>query len=264
MSEGAEGTTGTVEAPAWLGEAGLDAAEHGFDEKALGQLARYENLPSALKGGIEARQSLSRAIPLHGDDATDEQKAETTAKINEHLGVPDSADKYVLDKPADLPDGVEWSEDFAKAAKATAAEAGLTQTQLDKMVKTQVAQTIAQQAAFAESQKADIESKKALAEKQEADAAKTRAEMIAQMGQTKFDKFFGEAGKAYDLADEVVPGLKAYFDESGQKNHPMIVKLMGFVFKQKIEEDTAPSSDASPGAAVPGSHFDYKSMDEPS
>lgn len=82
-----------------------DAADwrDGIADEKLAKFAKgYNSVEELVKSAHAQRQKLSKALVLPGEDASDDELREWRTK----LGVPESADKYRIDIPEDLPDAV--------------------------------------------------------------------------------------------------------------------------------------------------------------
>ena len=117
-ASGDAGGSGTVERPAWLDSA-PDAyknneAFYGFTEPAK----FYEKADALLKAEKDM-------VVVPGENATDEQRQAFYTK----LGRPETADKYTITKPADLPDGVPYSPEVEAVFKDQVHKLGLTNAQ---------------------------------------------------------------------------------------------------------------------------------------
>lgn len=98
LFEEATGTDGGGGGESWFAGAGLSEDALG-NEALTGHLARYDGLESALKGGFEAKQALSKKtegmIKLPGEDASDDERN----AFYQQMGRPESADKYTWQAP---------------------------------------------------------------------------------------------------------------------------------------------------------------------
>jgi hypothetical protein len=105
-------------------------AYEGLDAENLAWLQKQEPLfkdPKALaKHAFNQEKLVGSSIRVPGENATDEEKAAYLDK----LGRPKTPTDYKLDVPKDLPEGLPYDGEFAKAAAAKAHELGLTQAQL--------------------------------------------------------------------------------------------------------------------------------------
>jgi hypothetical protein len=101
----------------WLGE------EHA-ETKAFESIT---NLSGLAKAYADTKSMVGKRLEVPGDDASDEQKAE----YNKAMGIPDSAEGYELAVPENLPEGMEYNEDFANAFKGIFHEAKISKGQAD-------------------------------------------------------------------------------------------------------------------------------------
>lgn len=167
-----DGGSPAAEAPtpsgAWVNEKGqfgenwLDRLPADLqDSKQI--LGQFKDVDGALKTLVNQQRLLGKkadAVLIPKDDASPEEVAAFRAK----LGVPETPDAYAL-KPKDLPEGMQWDENYAKELNAAAHEAGITPAQAEKLM-SKYASLEAQNAQQAELQaKAQYEaSRKELAE----------------------------------------------------------------------------------------------------
>jgi len=115
---GNAGGTGTVDRPAWL-----DSAPDAYkNNEAFYQFTEpvkfYEKADALLKAE-------SSMVVVPGEKATDEERAAFYGK----LGRPETADKYTITKPADLPEGLAYSPEVEAAFKGFAHKAGFSDGQ---------------------------------------------------------------------------------------------------------------------------------------
>jgi hypothetical protein len=73
----------------------------------------------------ELEGRLKDAIFVPGDKATEQERTQFFAK----LGRPETADKYTITKPADLPEGIQYSAEVEKAFKDFAHKSGFSDAQ---------------------------------------------------------------------------------------------------------------------------------------
>jgi hypothetical protein len=108
-------------------DAGKAYADLDADTRAWLQTVGVDKDPKALATkAYNQEKLLGNRIPLPGKDATPEELNEFYAK----LGRPETADKYELKAPADMPEGLPYDGEFAKRAAAEGHKLGLTQAQM--------------------------------------------------------------------------------------------------------------------------------------
>ena len=165
-----------------------------------------------------------KAVVIPGEKATDAERAEFYTK----LGRPETADKYSITKPADLPEGIQYSPDVEKAFKQIAYESGLSDGQAGKIYGWYygLAKAGHVQQAKAEKDATDA-AVNALKDEWKGDAFKTNTELAARA----FKKFGGETPEVAKFIEETkVNGLPL-------GNHPMFLKVFAAIGKV-ISEDS--------------------------
>ncbi len=224
-----EGTTDT----ALLGGAGADTGEHWSGEYELGegvgaQLGKFKSVEDALNGYGNLEKLQGRSISLPKDDASDEDKAKRMSEIYAKLGRPEKAEGYAIEKPVDMPEGLQWSDEAAAAVKTMAHDIGLSQPQMNALV----AFDIERQKGWVEKHKA---AQAELADKQNDEAASAIATLKAKWGESKYEENKAGAEKACMKhgGEAVVKAL----DKSGLKNHPAFTEMFYSIYKETMAED---------------------------
>lgn len=108
------GGSGNDQAPAWL-------ASMPDDLKADKTLAQFPTIGDAGKELVRLKGFEGQAIVIPGEKATDAERAAFYTK----LGRPETADKYTIAKPADLPEGVPYNPEIEGVFKQFAFEKGI-------------------------------------------------------------------------------------------------------------------------------------------
>lgn len=106
-------------------------------EKHAGSFAKYKTLDDALNGAAHAWSLVgkkSEGIQIPGEGATPEEQAAFTAAVNKARGVPESAEGYQIQKPAELPPGIEWDEGAVSEYLAAFHELGLPPAGVQKLI----------------------------------------------------------------------------------------------------------------------------------
>ena len=116
------GGSGNDQAPAWL-------ASMPDNLKADKTLAQFPTIGDAGKELVRLKGFEGQAIVIPGEKATDAERAVFYTK----LGRPETADKYSITKPADLPEGIQYSPEVETAFKQIAHESGLSDGQAGKL-----------------------------------------------------------------------------------------------------------------------------------
>ena len=127
-------TSGTT---SWLNDKGeftegwLDRLPDDLKEAKV-SLSKFKDLTGLLKSTASLEKMLGKkgdAVNIPSPDASPEEKA----AFYKQLGRPDSADVYTT-KPKNLPEGLEWNEDFAKQINALAHEEGVLPSAMEKII----------------------------------------------------------------------------------------------------------------------------------
>ena len=116
-ASGNAGGSGTGQQPTWMQSLPDDL-------KTNEVLAQFPTIGDASKALVTYKTSEGKVIAIPGEGATDAERAAFYTK----LGRPETADKYSITKPADLPEGIEYSADVEAAFKKVAHEKGLSDT----------------------------------------------------------------------------------------------------------------------------------------
>lgn len=126
----------TTDEQAWLASRGLqdDNTDAVLDKLVKG----HRNAEMRLGRGVD--QILDR--PKEGQKLVDWQRENA-----EIFGLPKTIEDVQIERPAELPAGVEWSDDFAAQAKKAAFDLGLNKDQLRGVVDLQIAFASAQEQA---------------------------------------------------------------------------------------------------------------------
>ena len=121
---GAGQQDGGNQAPGWIAQLpdDLKGNETFTGYKTIGELAKAHLDTSGKVAELEGK--VANSIPKLTENATDEEKAAYFAA----LGVPESPDKYELERPA-MPEGMPYNEDLEKWFRNTAHKAGITAEQ---------------------------------------------------------------------------------------------------------------------------------------
>lgn len=91
--------------------------------------------PAALaESFVHAQRLVGGSIRIPGKDAKPEDLTKFQQTLRTHLGVPDKVEGYKVERPAELPDGVEWHQDKVQDFLKFAHEIGLSQAQVEKLI----------------------------------------------------------------------------------------------------------------------------------
>lgn len=211
------GGSGTVEAPAWL-------ASMPDDLKADKTLAQFPTIGDAGKELVRLKGFEGQAIAIPGEKATDEERAAFYNK----LGRPESADKYTITKPEDLPEIFKYDAAIETAFKKHSHDAGKSDAQTkadwawywnmakEGHAKQQQAETQATEAAINQ-----------LKDTWKGDTFKVNTELAARA----FKKFGGENPEVAKFIDETKVGGVPL------GNHPIFLRVFAAV-GQAISDDS--------------------------
>jgi hypothetical protein len=181
-------------------------------------LGKYPNAKELLRGLGNAQKLIGQrpGVKPPGPDA----KPEEVAAWRKALGIPDAPDGYQIAKPEKLPEGVNWSDDDAKAFTAKAHEIGLTPAQVTALTEFD----IQRQAAGTTKGKGEIE----------AYIAKQREELKASWG-GDYENNLARAAKTAEFL-----GIDPKDPELG--NSPKMIQAL-YKASQLIKEDAFVSPD---------------------
>ena len=117
--------------PEWQTKLPADFEE---DRALLANFKDLKGITKSLKENMTAARAKPAGLTIPAADAAPEVQAAYQAELKKLYGVPETVDGYKFDKPAALPEGVEWSDDAAKAFANKAHELGLTPQQAQALV----------------------------------------------------------------------------------------------------------------------------------
>lgn len=117
-ANGNAGGSGADQRPSWM-------ASLPDDLKSDPVLAQFPSIGDASKALIGYKSSEGKTITIPGEDATEEQRQAFYGKI----GRPETADKYTISKPTDLPEGIEYAPEIEAVFKEFAYKNGWTDAQ---------------------------------------------------------------------------------------------------------------------------------------
>lgn len=215
------------------------------DEAALTtpELAAADEAPSAgtlLTGDAVATESTEAVATAEGSaagvtgDGVAGVTGDETAVVAEEAGVPETYEDFTL------PEGIELDAALMETAVPLFKELGLTQTQAQKLVDFQAAQT-------AQAQQAQVESFTKLVGGWE-----TAARNDKEYGGGKFDENVAHARSA--VAKFGTPAFKQLLEDHGTGSHPEMIRFLISVGKLTAEDN--PGSAGNPGGAKAKDHSD--------
>jgi len=211
-------------------------------------LAKYDSVPAALNGGVEAMTVVGRPhINVPGDDADQTAKDKFKAQIAEHTGAVANVEDFKLDGLR--PDGSdETNYNFAaeKAFLATAVNAGMNQEQMAAVLKNYNDVMVAQdtQAIAADKAAQDAAVVKLTGDFGGADGFKVASEL-----NTRCLEAFADAETAKLIEDK------------GMGNHVGFFKFINEMAKMAVKEGRTMPASAQKGQKTGGA-LRYKKMEE--
>ncbi len=233
------------------GDAGGDTGEQetwltgveGLKDGVAKTLEKFGSLGDALNAHVDLEILRGNSIALPKEGATDGEKVDQMAKIYAKLGRPMTSDGYEMEAPAELPDGLKWSDEAAAEFKTLAHGLGLNQSQLDALVKFDTARQIrGMEVARAAHEEAETNAK---AEEKTA-SDKALAELRTEWGDD-FDNKVELAEKAYEQLG---------------KNLAQRTKLFYQIYLDKLAEDTLIQGAGAASKDEGGFDFKYKTVDK--
>lgn len=208
---------GDNSAPAWTAQ--LDKDLQGNE-----RLTQFKTIGEMGKAFLDAEGKLKSSVAVPDEKSTDAERAAFYAK----LGRPETADKYGITKPADLPEGMAYNEDVEKAFKELAHKEGLTDAQAKNLYGWYygLAKSGFEQSQVAEKQATEAAINK-LKDEWKGDAFKENSEIAVRA----FRKFGGDS-----------EDVKAFIETAKVEgvplgNHPMFLKVFAQIGKA-ISDDT--------------------------
>jgi len=223
-----EGTTGILD-KAQLGEDHW-TNDYDLDDGAKKILGKYESIDEALKGYVNASQLLGRSISLPKDDDKPEDKAKQYDSIYAKLGRPEKPDDYKIEKPAELPEGLQWSDEVAAEFKTIAHKLGLNQNQVELLVKFDTDRQIKQ-----------IKAAQEVNTQMQTQAETTQKEAVVKAGDAlkaewgvNFERNIKGVVQAFEVYG--TPALLGLLKNKGIDNDPIILKTFYKIYEEKLAE----------------------------
>ena len=166
---------------------------------------------------------LENALFVPGEKATDAERASFYTK----LGRPETADKYSITKPADLPEGIQYSPEVETAFKQIAYESGLSDGQAGKLYGWYYGLVKAGHAQQAKAEKDATEAAvNKLKDEWKGDAFKVNSELAARA----FKKFGGDSPEVAKFITETKVNGVALGD------HPVFLKVFHAIAKSVSDD----------------------------
>jgi len=218
----------------WVAELNVDDATRESLRKTT-----FGSREDLAKGYLNLQSKLGRSVQLPGEDATEDQRRELFKK----LGMPDTFEGYDLSKPQELPDGLNYDEEFEKAFKAAAHKAGLTKNQARGLYDWYNNRMIEQVKAFGSIKQQGFQKAEATMRQEWGDNFDTESKLTRRF----VEKYGGQE-------------LQAYFDETGLGNDPRLIRALNKA-AHAVGEDSLVGGEETGGAPerTPGV-LNYPSM----
>lgn len=93
------------------------------EDKSTLEKLNYKNMPSLIKGIANKERMISQSIRFPDDKSTDEDKNRFNERITKYLGVPEKPEDYKIERPTEMPEGMEYDlkmeNDFRNLAYAS-------------------------------------------------------------------------------------------------------------------------------------------------
>lgn len=185
-------------------------------------LEKYKTQEDALKALVEAQKLIgkkSEGLVVPGEDAPQEAKDAFNAKLRELRGIPESPDAYVVEPPADAPEGYALDPAIVGAFQTAAHEAGIAPAEFQKLASAYMQMEVAAIAKGRADAKASLEREEAalvkewrdqgLVPKDKFTEAFKAAQALGLVGKDGADSILGHLGNntalIKALADNVYP-----------------------------------------------------------
>jgi hypothetical protein len=220
-ADAATGTDGTVTPPAITMDQVLASAPE--DVRSYEKLKGFKDTASFVKAFVDTDKYNTGAIKL----PTDTSKPEEWERVYSKLGRPDKPEGYNFKKPDNLPNGVEWNDEFEKDFRSLAHKNGLTNSQAQVM----------------------LDSWNTYVGKQAATIQTSR-----ESGEAELKKVWGaEYEKNVTLCQRAVKELGdeefvKFLDTSTYGNHPAMVKFLAKIGAELAEDSSAAGAQATSSA----------------
>ena len=212
-----QGNIGTNNPPAWTAQ--LDG-----DLQKNERLTQFKTIGEMGRAFLDTEGKLKGTIAIPGEGATDAERAEFYTK----LGRPETADKYSITKPSELPEDIPYSPDIEEAFKQIAYEKGLSDSAAKDIYNWywELAKS-----GHAQQLKADSEATEAaintLKDQWKGDTFVTNTELAKRA----FSKFGGETPEIKDFIENTkIKGVSL-------GNHPLFLKVFSEIGKA-ISDDS--------------------------
>ncbi len=226
---------------------------HEMDDDVRKYASKFTSEAEAVKSGYNLEKLQGTMISMPKEDDTDDVKAEKTGKIRTLMGCPEKAEGYVLEKPAEIPEGMQWSDEAALAYKTFAHSQGLSQTQFDANIKWDLERMAATHKtnaiADADEQAASVKERALAVDAMKMEHGEAGYKVIMDGGLKVVSHYF---------SDKVIKK----FQDAGLDNDPEVMAGFHKMFRVEMAEDKIVKGDEKGGPArVVGPLMDYPTMD---
>lgn len=212
QDQGAQAEAGSAEPAGWLTQLPKDVRSH----EALQGLSGVGELAT---GYAELKARIAEMVKVPGDGASDEE----IAAYRNAIGVPESPDKYELEKP-DLPPGLQYSQELESQFKKLAHETGLSASAASKLY-----------GFFAQQSTQALNKAKAEAREQREEAERS---MKKEWGQD-YEKNVEALSRSVNQFGG--PDFKEFMDKTGFGNDPRFIQFLANVGKRVSGGDVVTS-----------------------
>lgn len=217
--------TGVVEVPDWLH--GEEFGELMADEGSANILKSYKTVDAAAKAIVEKERLLSSGLRIPEGTLSEEHLELLKPHVRRINGVPEKPEEYQMDRPENLPEGMDLSEELKMKIRAYGVEKGLPKGSIQGLYEMSLY-------AMAKEEQTQASTK---AEAQETQKKETAALMQKYWGPNEFLRLKGEEGKTVGLIDQFVKSraiddaeYQSLIDELGEtglSNNPLLFKVFG-------------------------------------
>ncbi len=228
---------------------------HEMDDDVRKYASKFTSEAEAVKGGYNLEKLQGTMIAIPKEDDTDEVKAEKLGKIRTQMGCPEKAEGYVLEKPAEMPEGMAWSDEAASAYKTFAHSQGLSQEQFDAGVKWDLERSAAihktNAIADADDQAAMVKERALAVDAMKMEHGEAGYKVIMDGGIKVVNHYF---------SDRIIQKLK----DAGLDNDPEVMAGFHKMFRVEMaEDDPIVKGDPAGGKQrTVGPQMDYPTMDK--
>jgi len=207
-----------------------------------GDLGDHKSIASIVKSYLNKDKLIGKSIQPLPKEATEEQIKAFRAKV----GCPETVDGYEVKPPAEMPEGMLFSEDLMKAAKDYAHANHIPKTVFEGLAKLVLDNQMSIFNTIKEGEKKETDK-----------AAEESANKLKGEWGADYDKNLEFARRGYDLF-----GGKEFVDlmeSSGLKDNAVVVKTFLEIYKQ-VKPDEFVTGTAAGGQTTPEGQLDYSKV----